>query len=556
MRDTRALPLAWFQGDVDSSYTVTKGAIMNSKAGSSHVGDRMRRKASIIIPVVIFFGLIGWRIAGKMAERSGQVDQRAAQTKMAPNVAVSPVQVRDIVQTFDATGNVEAPLNVKIAPKITGRIEYLQVREGDTVRKGQVLVRIDTSQVEADVRQQQAAVAEAQYRLAQAQLTQNSTNTGVSTQIRQQQAAATSAAADYDQTRENNVAQIAAANAGVSDADSRIGSAAASVRSAKANLENARTKYNRTMELYKQGFVAAQDVDDAKATLSVKEADVEVANGQLASASAQKRVAEQQASIVKTKGQADIAAAQARLAQANASVEYAQSNTSQKAAYQQSISALHSAVDAAKAGLRSAQARRADTVLISPLDGFVTGRYVDPGAVVTAGQPAIAVQFMRQIWVTIAVPEEVVPKLHIGQPAKVTLDAFRGRPFIGSIIQINPSADPQSRQFTVRVILNNAQNLFKPGMFAHVSLETDRVHAAVAVPREAVQHDPIGEFAMVVSQDGKVAQRHLITGESDAGFVSIKQGLKLGENVVTMSAFPLRDGQSVKPAGKRGGAKH
>lgn len=542
---------------------------MSEKTRVSHFRGQSKRWVHVLVPVVILFSLIGWRIAGKMAERSSQTDQRSAQTKTAPNVSVSPVMVRDIVQTFDATGNVEAPLNVKIAPKITGRIEYLEVREGDKVRKGQVLVRIDTSQIEAEVRQQQAAVAEAQYRLAQAQLTQNSTNTGVSTQIRQQQAAAASAQADYSQAKENYAAQLVAADAGISDVEGRIAgadaavtSAQAAINSAQANLDNARRKYDRTTELYKKGFVSTQNVDDAKAMLSVQEAGLEVARGQLKSATAQrgsalaqKRVAEQQASIVKSKGKADIEAARARLAQADASVEYAQSNTSQKAAYQQSISALRSSVDAAKAGLRSAQAQRADTVLVSPMDGVVTGRYVDPGAIVTAGQPAIAVQFMRQIWVAIAVPEEIVAKLHIGQPAKITLDAFRGRAFIGSIIQINPSADPQSRQFTVRAIMNNAQNLFKPGMFAHVSVETDRIPKALAVPREAVQHDPSGDFVMVVGEDGKVEQRHIVAGESDAGFITVKQGLSVGENVVIMSAFSLRDGQPVRTGGKPEGGK-
>ncbi len=529
----------------------------------------VRQRMGIFIPVVVLFALIGWRLTGKIMERSAQEAQRSSMGKMAPIVSTAPVQTRDIVQTFDATGNVEAPLNVKIAPKITGRIAYLEVREGARVRKGQVLVRIDPSEIEAQVRQQQAAVAEAQYRLAQAQLTQNATNTGVTTQIRQQQAAAASAKADYEQAKENYKAQLAAANASITDVAGRIAStdaaianAQAAINSAQANLDNARLKYNRKTELFKRGFVSAQDVDDAKAALSVQEAALELARGQLKSANAQhesalaqKKVAEQQASIVKTKGQADIAAAQAKLTQAEASVEYAQSNTSQKAAYQQSIAALRSAVDAAKAGLRSAQARRADTVLVSPLDGFVTGRYVDPGAVVMAGQPAIAVQFMRQIWVTVAVPEEIVPKLHIGQPAQITLDAFKDRKFMGSIIQINPSADPQSRQFSFWVILDNAKGIFRPGMFAHVSIETDRVKGATAVPREAVQQDPAGEYVLIC-EDGKAKQRRIVMGGSGTDYIIIKEGLQPGESVITMSAFPLRDGQPVKTsAGRKGGMR-
>ena len=543
---------------------------MEDKARAKQLRNLARRYVGILVPGIILVGLIGWRVAGKITEHSSQMSQRSAQSKASPIVSVSPVQIRDIVQTFDAIGNVEAPLNVKIAPKITGRITYLRVQEGDRVRRGEVLVKIDPSEVEAQMRQQQAAVAEARYRLAQAQLTQGSTDIGISTQIRQQEAAAASAQADYNQSRENYTAQLAAADAAISDADGKIAvaeaaiaGARAAINSAQANLDNAQARYNRATELYKKGFVSGQTADDAKAFLSVQEAGVEVAQGQLKAANAQrdsalaqKRVAEQQAKIVGTKGKADIEAAKAKLAQANAAVEYARANTSQKAAYQQSIAALRSAVDAAKAGLRSAQARRADTVLMSPLDGFVTDRYVDPGAVVTAGQPAISVQFMRQIWVAIAVPEEIVPKLHIGQPARVSLDAFPNRAFAGNIIQINPSADAQSRQFTVRVILNNAQNLFKPGMYAHVRLETDRTRGAVAVPREAVQHDEKGDYVILAGEDGKANRQQVVTGESDAAFIAVTEGLRPGESVVTMSAFPLRDGQPIRTgAGREGGRR-
>ncbi len=540
---------------------------MEDRVPQTHL---LRRKG-VVIPALILLALIGWRLAGKVADQSAQNAQRSAQGRSAPNVSVAPVEIRDIVQTFDATGNMEAPLNVKIAPKITGRIEYLQVREGDKVRKGDVLVRIDTSQVEADVRQQQAAVAEAQYRLAQAKLTQGSNDTGITSQIRQQKAAADTAVADYEQTQQNYSAQVASAQANITDSDGKIANAEAaianaqaSINAAQANLENARAKNNRTTDLYNKGFVSTQAMEDAQAALKVAEASVESAKGLLLSANAlrdsavaQKRVAVQQAKIVTTKGAADIKSAQARVVQANAAVDYAQSNISQKAAYKQSISALSSAVDAAKAGLRSAQARRADTVLISPLDGFVTARYVDPGAVVTAGQPAISVQFMKQIWVSVAVPEEIVAKLHIGQSAKVTPDAFPDSRFAGSIIQINPSADPQSRQFTIRVILDNSRSLLKPGMFAHVMLDTERVRGTMAVPREAVQHDDNGDYVVVAGADGKAKQQRVITGESDAEYISIRQGLSTNDKVVTMSAFPLRDGQPIRTGGgpKNGGPK-
>lgn len=313
------------------------------------------------------------------------------------------------------------------------------------------------------------------------------------------------------------------------------------------------------MDLYTQGFIAAQDVDDAKASVSVQESAVEVANGQLASAQAsydsavaQKHSAEQQASIVKTKGQADIEAARARMDQAVASLDYARANTSQTSAYKQSIAALQAGVDAARASLASAIAKRRDTVLVAPMDGFVTKRNADPGAIAGAGSAVLEVQFVKTVWVTIAVPDDVSTKLHIGQPAQVRLDAFAGRVFTGSVIQINPAADPESRQFTVRVLLNNAQGLLKPGMFGKVTLVTGHAKNAVAVPAKAVQTDETGSSVFTVDKKSTAHRVPVALGLADDAYVAILGAVIPGDKVVIMNNMPLRDGQKIM-TGRRGG---
>jgi HlyD family secretion protein len=527
----------------------------------------MKRWVYVLVPLLVLGALIGWRLRAKQVEVAAQSRVREARQKSPPVVSVAPVEVRDIVHTFTAVGTIDAPLNVRIASKVTGRIDFLQAHEGDRVKRGQVLVRIDPSEIEAQVRQQQAALAEAQYRLAQAQITQAPMDVQVNTQIRQQQATLASAQANFNQVRQNYAAQLAAAQAAVTDAQGRIDNANAAIangdaaiRSAQANLENAQTKFNRVQELYKQGFIAAQDVDDARAAANVQNAALDVARGQRNaavathdSAVAQKQAAQNQADIVKTKGQADIEAARAQVAQARAALEYAQANRAQEPAYQQNLAALKAAVAAAQAGLRNAEAQLANLVLTSPLDGFVTGRSMDPGAMATPGQPILTVQAIRQVWVTVPVPEEVSRRITFGLLATVTFDALPGRTFTGKVTQINPAADPMSRQFAVRVTLDNPQNLIKPGMFARVSMVSERVRSAVVVRREAIQQGPSGPTVVVVNDANVVQRRPVTLGASDTDHIAVTQGLQPGERVVTLSATPLKDGQVVRVGG--GGQK-
>lgn len=522
-------------------------------------------KRWLIVVAIVFCliaGLITWRLHQKITENAARMQQKSAKMKGPVQVSLAEVALRDIIRNFGSTGSVEAPLSVKIAPKITGRIEYLNVHEGNRVRKGQVLVRIDDSEIEAEVRQKMAAVAEAEYRLAQAQLNQTPSDVSVHTQIKQQEAAKASAEADYAQSQTSYSAQLAGAKASLSDAESKVENAKAAVNSAQANLNNAKTRYDRIDGLYKQGYIAAQDVDDAKAAMVVQESALEIAKGLLRSANAQHEATRQQYNVIEAKGKADVQAASAKLAQSKASLEYAKANTSQKGAYRQSIAALRASVEAAKASLKSAQAKRRDTILVSPLDGYVTGRHSDPGAIASPTQPIVSVQFIKQIWVAVSVPEEVCAKLHIGQPVKIVFDAYPDSEYNANIIQINPAADPQSRQFTVRVILSNSENLFKPGMFAHVSFETDKIKNALSVPREAVLAGRDGSYVVAVDKDRKAKHIPVIKEGESTEFISIAGQVKPGDKVITMSAMPVKDGQEVtigkkgKNGGKaRGGAK-
>jgi HlyD family secretion protein len=527
----------------------------------------MKRWLIVLIPLILLGGLIVQKLGAKRAEAASQITQKEKRAKAPKSVAIAPVVMRDIVRTFEGVGSVESPLNVEIAPKVTGRIDFLQVREGDPVTQGQVLARIDDSQIQAEVHQQQANVAEAASRLSQAQITQSPTLTAVGTEIRRQQAAVASAKANYNEARQTYNAQVASAEADVTDAQSRINSANADIanaqaviQSAEANLENGKTKLSRLETLLTKGYVSKEETEDARAQVKVLQGNLAVANGQLgqaqaalASAQAQKQSAQKKAEIVAAQGRANIAAAKAEVQQAQAALVAANSNTAQKSAYAQNLSALRSVLTAAQAQLRSAQAQLGDTVLRSPINGFVTDRLMDPGAITGPGQPILKVQTVRQVWLTVPVPEEVLTKTHPGQTAEVSFDALPGRKFTSRVSRINPAADPLSRQFTVRFTLDNPEDLIKPGMFGRVTMVTDRVKDAVVVPREAIQKGKGGPTVTVVNAKEETEKRSVVLGAEDPEGIQVTQGVQPGEKVVVLTAMPLKEGQTVSTGGKSRG---
>jgi len=519
----------------------------------------MKKALLIAIPVLVLLGLVGWRLAAKKGQEAELKQGSQARRSGGANVVLATAGPKRIENSLQTVGSVEAPYNVKLAPQVSGRIQFLQAREGDSVKPGQVLVRIDPTEVQGQVLQQQAAVAEARSRLAQAQITQGSTNVGITAQIRQQQAGLSSAEADLQQVTQNFSSQVAAAEASVTDAQGRVGSASATVESARANVEsakanqaNAQTRYDRTLSLYKQGFVAAQDVDDVRTALQVQQSAVQVAEKQLAStqaalksAQAVERSAENQLAITKRKGKSDIADAQAKVRQARASVQVAVANQSQSPAYQANIAALQSAVSSAEAQLRQAQARLAYTVLKSPIDGTVTSRDMDQGATATTGASILTIAFLKWVYITTSIPVEQSGVVVPGVAVNITFDSLPGKTLNGVISEVNKSADAQNRQFTARIRLDNTGGQLRPGMFAKITSTLNRVDAAVTVPREAVKQQPDGAHVMVVDSANAVHDTKVDLGASDTTTYEVRNGLKVGDKVVVLSYSPVKDGQKV-----------
>lgn len=519
------------------------------------------------LPILILVALIGWRFMGKAQQQASLAQQSGARRGAAPSVEFAVAKSGTIDDAIQAVGTAESPFRIEIAPKFTGRIESLDVREGDRVTKGQVLVRLDPTELEGLVAQQTANVAEARSRLAQAQLIQGPTEVGVEGQVEQQKANVASVEADLDQVERNLELVIANAQSSVVDAQSKVASAKSQVGNAKsqlslqrANLENAQAKLTRAEGLFAKGYVSQQVVDDARTSLEVQTRVVEVADGQvssaessLASAEALLATAKNQEQIARRKAQSDITAAKARVVQAETSLKLAGANRAQTPAFKENLAALRSSVQAAEAQLNQAKSRLADTVLRSPIDGTVTNRTADPGATSTPGSPILVVQSLNWLYVTSSLPLEESGRVKLGQEAMIVFDALPKQEFRGKVTHISPAADVQSRQFGIRVTVQNPGELIKPGMFGRVLIVIGQTDAKVVVPREAIKTTDGKSTVTVVDEKGVAKVLPVKTGATSGDTVEILSGIKPGDKVVTLSYQPVKDGQTVKspePKGK------
>lgn len=485
-----------------------------------------------------------------------------------PTVQVAVAGPAEIDSMLDTVGSVESPNKAQIAPKSTGRIDSIEVREGDRVQAGTVLVRLNSSDVDAQIAQRQSEVASARARLAQAKIGENPNSVSLQGQFEQQRAAVTSAEIELRQATTNQDAlvtsarnDVTAAESRLRTADSQVSSAVAALERDQASLANAEAKWNRAKALLEKGYISLQSAEDtrtamevAKGTVKVSENAVAAAKQNLVSAQALLNSAKEQLGVIRRKTQTDIANANTKLVQAKSNLRTAGANKSQTGAYKEQISALQASVRASEAQLRQAYVDKAETVLRSPIAGIVTERRADIGSLASPGSPVLVVQSLAQVFIRASFPVESVGKVFVGQAADITIDALPGKTFHGLVRNVNGAADPVNRQIILLIKLDNEGGVLRPGMFGHVKIVTGAVRAKIVVPREAIRLSKEGASVAVIGDDMKASIKPVKTGVQNDKMVEILEGIEPGEKVVILSVDPVREGQTVQFP-KAGGGK-
>jgi RND family efflux transporter MFP subunit len=210
-----------------------------------------------------------------------------------------------------------------------------------------------------------------------------------------------------------------------------------------------------------------------------------------------------------------------------------------------------SQVDVAKSQQQATQARLdelkitlGNTTVISPLDGFVSRRLLDPGGFAGANTVIMTVVDIGTVRLVANLIEKGFNKITAGVSADVEVDAFPGEQFKGQVSRVAPVFDPATRTAAMEIEVPNPGFRLKPGSYARVRLTVERRADALTVPRNAVV-DTEGKRGVFLVDAQTARFREVQTGLSDAERVEITRGLNDGDRVVTVGALALRDGDRV-----------
>ncbi len=363
-----------------------------------------------------------------------------------------------------------------VVTEIGGRITNIAVDEGEAVKQGQPLVTLAGEELQAQVKQAQAALSAAEANLAQVKAGTRQEAIDAAEAVLQQaqadRAGAALAVSNTLQMRDNPqqiAAQVDAARSGVTLAGQNV--AVMQTRLAEARYR--RDFYDADKSKHE---TLDKEIAIAQKNLAAAQAQFNGARAQLAALQALRaNPVTLQAQVNQARNTYSLTLASEAVAAANV-IELKAGPTTED------ISLAEAKVQQAQASLKLAQAYQARTQIVAPLTGLVAQRSGHVGEAVQPGASLLSIVNLDTLDMTIYVPQVQLPRVQIGMPVKVYVDAYPDDVFTGEVVNIAQQAQFSSRDtqnsedrtnivFAVKVRLPNADGRLKSGMTGEAELE-------------------------------------------------------------------------------------
>jgi len=267
----------------------------------------------------------------------------------------------------------------------------------------------------------------------------------------------------------------------IKSAESQLEVAKASLQKAEASLENTQRAYDRAEILAQQGALAQVELDNAETSLKMIKADV---------------------------------------ASSQAGIQVAQSN-----------------IDILKTAL-------ADTIIRAPISGIMDGKNVSLGEFLSQGNVLGKVKNIALINAAIEIDQALIQTVKIGQKAKVKLNTDDPDTYEGVVKSINPTADPSSRAFKVKIQLDNEQLSLRPGVSAKAMLMGDAKVQKFAIPVALITGKE-GNYSVYINDNGIVKKRAVTVGSLVNNQAEINSGLLGDESIISTNLNMIQEGDEI-----------
>jgi RND family efflux transporter MFP subunit len=217
------------------------------------------------------------------------------------------------------------------------------------------------------------------------------------------------------------------------------------------------------------------------------------------------------------------------------------------------LSAAQGGADVARADNRRVGAMESYTNVIAPIDGVITWRYADTGALIQSGTdsnnqalPIVKLAQSGLLRLRMPVPEDAVRYVRVGDPMTVRVDAL-DRSFSGKVVRFTRNVNFETRTMETEVDVENKDLSIDPGMYANTQLQLNHADNVLTIPVEALVLRHNEEFVYVLDSQNKVSVRRVEVGLRGSELAEIKDGLAEGERVILGGQEKYQEGERVTP---------
>ena len=355
------------------------------------------------------------------------------------------------------SGNVELT-EVNIAFKTPGRLIERAVDEGDTVKKGQIVARLDRDQLMAQRERQAADLAAQQAQLAQDTTAVEWQRATMAGDIEQKKAALSTSGSRLLELKNGSRPQ-------------EIQEARAGVEAAQAELDRAKRDWDRAQTLYKNDDISTAQYDQYRSRWE--------------SADAALRQAQQRSALVQLGPRSEVVeAASGQVRQAEGALKMSEANSLELKRREQALTTRRAQIESAKASLALIDTQLAETVASSPCDGVVLVKSADPGEVLGVGTTVLTVGDIDHPWLRGYINETMLGKVKVGSKARITTDSYPGKVYNGRVSFISSEAEFTPKQiqtqeervklvYRIKIDVENPNHELKSNMPADAEIVVD-----------------------------------------------------------------------------------
>jgi RND family efflux transporter MFP subunit len=183
----------------------------------------------------------------------------------------------------------------------------------------------------------------------------------------------------------------------------------------------------------------------------------------------------------------------------------------------------------------------------SPMTGYITDRKAFPQVKVLPDTDLYTIVDLSRVWIMADVFEYEAPNIHVGETARVSLQALPGKSFTARIDYVQPEVDPMTRTLKVRLNMDNPGVMLKPDMYADIEFRVN-IPSKLTVPADAVLNAGERKTVFVDRGNGYFEPRQVKTGEREGDRIQILSGLSQGERIVTSGNFLIDSESQMKAA--------